>query len=511
MKEWFELLATKKTLKIIGEFFSYSVVASLKLIYLYIPTVVAICLLGYVINTKLADKVSYFTIILCAFIGALILPFGILYRRDLKIKVRKEGFSVGYLELITVKEGEEIHKDLTTTKANIKIEYSFQNLILNIPPYNMNLVTPILIKRPKLRYLTRDFNGLLQDLSPYVNPHGFLTILIPFKDAINNRLEFEILSAKIFTSESVFSEFKEMFDISLNDTINIEEYLLDAVTIFNCLICQTTFDLLIENEKSNDGLKIVNECISIFNSSCNRVIVNFPEAGKTKFISYRMRFESNLERYKAVFLLNLAKYDLAIPPAFKAIKLDPYFPYKNYEEFKHAFSKRYIIEISSSAINFMEPEDQEKNKDRIGRETKNLMKTIEYSDSPFHYELIREIILRADAPSTNSIIDRFLLENFCDIPMQNIIRGEVLKVMPKGSDKNDILFIERIPECVAEFQKVLDNDAEFVIMFSKIGALEFTRALNTEMAEPEQMELIERSVGLIKRGQDLFHELGMLD
>lgn len=512
MKEWVDLLAPKRVIKILVEFVTLLFDALLKKTYIFLMYASVIllvyfaCLFFDILPSNFPAAFAIACLVslsVCAFI---------LYRNENEIVGSDVGYNVGFLELLTIESEDEIYKTVSSHKITKQLRREFGILSASVPPYNNRLINPVLVTKPRLYYHFHDLNGLATDLNKYINPNGFLCMLLSTHDKINNRLEFDILYAQIFNSDSLFVDFKAALNTQVYEELNVVEYTANASLFFACCISQGVLDALISFEKLNDGLFIIDECTSIFKKVERNFKASITEAHFERIKPLFDLMESNLERYRAIFFLNKGNYEFAVQYLFKSVRINPYFPYNNYEDFRLAYGKRYVVAVSEQSGEYIDEGKKEEHKEKVLKKNMELIQSMDYSMTPFFDDILKEIIMRASSEELSNQILDLMSNGFCKEPINHLIRGEILKVIPlEGSEKINELYIARIPESIAEFEKVLEYDSSFVIMHSKIGALKLNYLMSLDAPFENLENEVKEAVSLIAKGQELFHRLGAID
>jgi tetratricopeptide (TPR) repeat protein len=204
--------------------------------------------------------------------------------------------------------------------------------------------------------------------------------------------------------------------------------------------------------------------------------------------------------------LNQKNFPGAIRYIFKAISLNPFFPYNNLIEYRQAFNKKFSASISQrvSELNIEDHKMTKELKEKYMALAEELSNRQEYARTPSFEEIIMEIRKRANSTLIDQEIELKLSENFCDGIVCPMIRGELLRYFPKGTDMHEAIYIERIPEVLDEFEKILKLDPNFILMHTRIGTL-----MMVEAAYKKDAGQAELGMKRYLQGIDAYISLGM--
>jgi hypothetical protein len=83
-----------------------------------------------------------------------------------------------------------------------------------------------------------------------------------------------------------------------------------------------------------------------------------------------------------------------------------------------------------------------------------------------------------------------------------------MKYIPKGKQMHEKLYVERIPEVLTEFEKVLHIDEDFLLMYARIGTLKIIKSLYEKNSVKSEI-LVKEGIELFAKGSDVYARLGM--
>jgi len=203
-------------------------------------------------------------------------------------------------------------------------------------------------------------------------------------------------------------------------------------------------------------------------------------------------------------------YTQAINHLFKALKTNPYYPFTDYKSWKSETIKSYVISISSILPEVVEDlkKEQIKEEDTYNEEEilniyMNAVSQIEFPHMVSYTSLIIDIIEQAESEYLNKIIEEKLREDICESPIQNYIKGEILKYLPKGTERINKLYTDRLDDVISEFKKVLEIDEDFPLMNNKYGTMLLFKEIENGSSE------FSNSMHYIEKGFEYFSKYGM--
>lgn len=186
-------------------------------------------------------------------------------------------------------------------------------------------------------------------------------------------------------------------------------------------------------------------------------------------------FECSYYRYKEILEFEKNNYDLAINYIVKSLDLNPYFPYNNYEEFKRIFATRYYLEMTSNLWDIYEYDteifDQKPPKAEIEEFQNILSLRIESNIVLFTIDIVAGYILSRELTDKEiELIEKKLAEINNDVA-KLLFKTEILKILPKGHDKLNNLYLERLEESIEILTKIYELDNSFSLITHKTGIL----------------------------------------
>lgn len=517
MKDFLELFVAKRVFKIIGEYFAYSFKAFFR--YWVFALLVLGIVLFFISSFKLVNIFSISNLWIWGIsLLATSIPFSFyLYKKENLIKIHKLGLSVGVLETVMIAEKDYLFLNLDSEKIAERQKMFFVDVLKKKYPFKKNIINPVLIQKPKLYYYLRNLTSLKRSLTSYIHPEGYISVLTVIKDLVSKKVEFDILySEALINSDTPFSEFKLAFNRAIKKEEQYDDYILEVTKVYTALQGQAIVDLMIDQGDFETGHKIIDDCEDIFSRACDRLGDILNDESNESFEIFKNNLLSNFERYRGVLYLNQKQYLASLRHVFKSIELNPFFPYNNYSQYKDAFNKRYAAEVNLKVSDIkieMADENVETDNSNTSHEdriaiSEDLFNRIDFVGTPGFDDILKEIIARANSDRINDEVEKRFRAKFCASPICEMIRGEVLKYLPKGTAKHEALYLDRLPEVLEEFNKVLSIDKEFVLMYTRIGILKVISSFYQNDDEKSR-ELMKEGIQLYSKGADVYARLGM--
>lgn len=520
MKDFFEILASKRFLKIIKECVSFSIKSFLKYWYL---TLISLIVSGYIIWSvkviQLTD-LSYWKVILVLFLSNLPSVF-LNYYTSLKFKISDSPFKVAVGELVILEDKEYMTLNTDSQRINRKAYLILNNIIKNKYPYRNGICDLSLLRRPKLFYLTKTLPFLTEYWQNSISDNKVDIILYCTCDTSSNKVEFDIFySKKEISNEYIpFSEFKDLFDRRFTEKEEMESYIVNVFQFYVGICGQSVLDLIIGFEDFSTGHKVVDDSEVIIKESINNLKRYFESEKTEKFRNFYNVWLCGFERYRSLLLLNQKEYSGALSHLLRSVKFWPYYPYRNYEEFKDSFEKKYMAELNfkgAEVLNLLQDDDAKDNSEKTTITSEMLFNGIDLFDRvenasvPSTEQILKWIMAEANSDSFFLEVERALNKDFCISPIDKIIKSEVFKYLPKGDIKHEELYVKRIPEILAYLREILHEQPDFDVIYLKVGMMMLIQSFQEE--DKDKMEiLMHEAMSVFKKGLSLYHRMGIFN
>jgi len=518
MKDFLEIFASKRLLKIIREFFSFSVKSFQK--YLYVTALCAFLpvVLLFLQNPALTVQDNYWKVILILFISNL--PATLLnYHKNLKLPKSDSPFNVAICEVVMLEDKEYMTLNIDTLKINQRLSSSLKNLSDTKYPYKANICRLTQVERPKLFYLTKTLPSIIQYWQKVIQAGKTDIILFCTCDMLSKKVEFDIFfrQGELANTNIPFAEFKIVFDKRINESQDMEVYIVGVFQFFTAICGQAVLDVMICFGDFTTAHKVVDDAETLLKESMIILKEFFETEKQEKFSSFCSLWLCGFERYRSLIFLHQKEYSGALSHVIRAAKLWPYYPYRNYTEYKTSFEKKYMAEINLKASEFVgeldeEAEDDQENQARSAQmlfQGLDLLDRVDNPDTPSTEQIIKWIMAEANSEAFYNEVEKVMDTEICAFPIDRIIKSEVLKYIPKGNTVNDSLYLDRIPEILILLNEILEKESDLTIIHLKIGMLMFIKSCHEENEQEREGQLKE-AMAVMKKGMILYHRMGTI-
>lgn len=288
---------------------------------------------------------------------------------------------------------------------------------------------------------------------------------------------------------------KVLNSICEDDDISITRISEISVRLFYMLFGQIFMDLLINNKEFAAANYTLDDNYKILQEIKELASPLLPEK-RESLLRYLNYWESNLQRYRAIVLLEQKQYRGAINYIGKAIKLNPYYPYDTYLAVKQDYSKKYGMGLSpqlSLIATELDPTyDNTKNAEIINE----LRDQVDFVDTAFHYDILKQILKEDESEELAAYIENELNSWDKTEPFTLLAICEVLKFCKKGHVMVDEIYLDRIDECLQLLNSVLEIDKDFPLIHAKRGALLLMKGVTIKSDELVKESTIEFQKGI---------------
>jgi|GEM_PF-2872217 hypothetical protein len=266
------------------------------------------------------------------------------------------------------------------------------------------------------------------------------------------------------------------------------------------IFSQSFLDYVIDNGQHSDAQVIVEESDQLLNdlkATFTRNQIEISEADDFFNI-----WKSYINRHRAIVLLEQNELRGAATYLISAIKLNPYYPYFNYHTFKDNYTKRYGIELSYSIEKMSKILDTNTDND-FDKVRNKIREGIISIDADFNHNLLLQIIAKDQKGINYNHIEQELLKLENDNIATMLIKAEVLKYLPDGSEKINEAYSGRLDGVIELLKEIALRDSSFSVIHSKIGSL----LMNKLMLNPDESKMKE-AMDLWVNGMHFLTELG---
>ena len=242
--------------------------------------------------------------------------------------------------------------------------------------------------------------------------------------------------------------------------------------------------------------KVENECKSVSKEKIQEL---------NEFITYNKAY---FKQYRAYIYSLQENYAGCIDNIFEAIKLQPYFPTKSYEEFKLRAIHVHGITLGESLPSIIEVlENSNENDDTELPNSENFRKnklrleeSLIHKDLDFHHDLLEQIINIDLHEIDRNLLKKQLLNLDDNLEINLFIKAQLLRKLEKDVKKaNEIGIIY--------LSKLIEKDPSFPLAQLKIGTWMMLNCQFIPNKKQANIEMI-KSGEFIKKGLSIFNKLG---
>lgn len=487
---------------LIREFVKFIIKSIFKYWYLVIM-IIALCFLFNLLtkNKYLGENVSIRFALITAAIVLLIISsisiFRVLFTKFKPINLAMYG-------CYSIKENEYLTIDIDSDSLNNIIEKTIKDTTSNVFTYRRNLITINIVSIPKfipILFGYKRFNDFIKkrvDLNKHsatlhfirdINTQNVVAIMNYDKQGLTN-------------TEPIKNAEKLIANLSLYPNLNNIKSIELSVKIFLLLFGQSVIDFLIENKEFDIAHNILDDTEKLI-IEIKTDSIEIPEKLKMSIENFLLVWLGNVERYKAILLIDQKQFSGAIKHIIKSIKLNPYYPYDNYISLKQDITKKYAIEMIPTLNENQKILETGISDDVNNKVKENLLTQVKYIETTFNYEIIKEILLKSNSKEIENLLVEELKSLDRNNPFVLYIEHEVIKYIKKGEEKFQEMYVARFDDCINILTEILRLDSDFPLIHTKLGIMLFMKGVHFK-----DEELLERSGTEYNKGIHIMTELG---
>jgi hypothetical protein len=400
------------------------------------------------------------------------------------------------------KEKEYLFLDLDAELLNDRLKRESEQLNRNSFVLKSNIINLTFIELPKFTPIILGYRGTIRLFEKFVLKRKHLSSLYFLRDVSDQKILTNIVEEPSnFINGDLPPNLIALQNKISNEKIDIKEIAVINLKLYVLVFGQTYLDSFLVTKDYNTVKDILDDTEKLLLEIKEQIEQNVNSEIK-EFTEFNTFWKSNILRYRAILLIEQDELRGAISYTINAIKLNPYYPYSNYETFKINFTKRYGVELSYSIESkFKEMEvEGETDFDAIRARITN---TIVARDSEFNTKLLLEVI-RKDTKQQHL---KFLEEELKTLDSTNIavllLKSDVLKILPDETEKVQEVYLGRIEEIVSTLYEILALDGSFALVKTKVGSLHMSRGFHTD----DEVE-VEKGLKIWTEGMHFLTELG---
>jgi len=484
---------------LIREFIIFGIKSIFKfwILNIFITAIFYLCYLKTNYFAKVDSYLLEIALIVLLFCISYVVRFFSFYR---KLNIQNSLFVYG---CFSSKEKEYLILDLDAENINDRLNTKCEEIKRNNFIFKSNTLRLSFIEFPKFLPILLGYRGTKKIFDKFISKKKHISSLYFIRDIndlkLTTTLNFDSLN---FTNPELLNNLSALLDkISNEKLLDIIEITEINLKLYILVFGQTFLDSFIQNKDFDSSTLIIQDSETILYDIKEQLELKF-ENGYQEFKNFHEIWSSYLYRNKAVILLEQKQYKGAITHIFNSIRLNPYYPYSNYETFKTNYVKRYGLELSFSIEKITKEQEIESKNDFVKLRDK-INESIVSKDA----ELNTNVVLRIIEMDEDAVSLEFLEQELNNLDNRNpavlLIKSEVIKYLPDNTEKVNRIYYGRIEESIGFLNKLIEIDNNFPMIKSKIGSLIMTRAFHTGN-ETE----IEKGVKLWSEGMHFMTELG---
>lgn len=420
--------------------------------------------------------------------------------------VRTKAPTLLYLGTFYENEKSFLNKNIQTEKIDTFIHEEIEKFNSYSYLIKQNVLEVKEIKLPKFYVITKTFTGLNVFFKKIIKKNlafGFAFFLSPegmgYKSFLN--------TSNLNTSSTFKDNIDSINDILESKNLTDREKVSLAVKINLMVITQSFNDMFLDFKEFSflkfaleDNQKLINDVKKVLSDkqisikSVDNLISNF---------------QCSYFRYMAILEFNKNNSKLGVDYIFKSLELNPFFPCENYDEFKNEFSTRDYLELISSFFETSEYLDNKDNNYGMYAELENLRDKLLLRQQQvvilFTLDIFKGHLIKIfendiiDGEAANDLVCYIetklkALDDTNNIA-ELLLRLEILKILPKGEEKINLIYTDRLEECIQTLQKITITDPAFPLIHRKIGTLKFLLGMHKDDEELTQDGIKSLNIG----------------
>ncbi len=348
-----------------------------------------------------------------------------------------------------------------------------------------------------------DLSG--REVNKYIDLQGDLTSLHFFKNQKNGSIIPVInFDRSIITNTALVDRAANLFSsMSVDVSISNDNLYFCCVKIYMLLFGQMVNDELINNKRYSQVHYILDHSEVLI----NEIIKDLQEveSRKTEYIrGFLKDWQGYIERYRAIVFIEQGEFEGAIKHIFNSIALNPFFPYPDYQTLKQDYTKKYVVDMIPIMNEMNKLMELDPNFDANLKIAEELNKHISFFDVTYNYSIVREILQRKNSNEIVEFVTAEMEKLDNSEPFILLTKCEIMKVIPKGTERIDALFVEQFEDCIKLLKEMTILDPDFPLINTKLGTLMMMKGIHFD----NQSE-IEGGVEEYKKGMHIYSKLGL--
>lgn len=400
------------------------------------------------------------------------------------------------------KEKEYLFLDLDAELVNDRLIKECEQLNNKLFVLRSNILSLDFLEFPKFIPIILGYRGTIRLFEKFIANKRHISSLYFIRDVSDQKILTNLnYDQTNFVNPELMSLLISLQNKISNEKIDIKEIAIINLKLNVLIFGQSCLDYFVHSKDYKNSNTIIEDTERILleiNEQIERNITNELKEFKDFFNIW----SSNIDRYKAIVLLEQDELKGAISYIISSIKLNPYYPYSNYQTFKTNFSKRYGIELSYS-IEKMSKDIELGDENDFEEIRRQLSNSIVSKDAEFNTKIIQEIISKDIKKSSLAYLENELKTLDSSNPAILLLKSDIIKYLPDGTEKVNEIYFGRIDETVSILNEINKFDNKFPIINAKIGSLMMIKAFHNENEKD-----IENAIKIWSEGIHFLTELG---
>lgn len=416
-----------------------------------------------------------------------------------------EVMNVAVYGCFTINENKNPTIDATCDEINLVIQnsikstnskvYSYKNAIL----LHQSQIPETLFSESSYEKLNELIKQKIHDVAHLASIHFYNNVKENKLHAIVNYNDYVLnYSAPAETVQKLSNRILNLNDLTKNESINI------SLNLFYLAYSQVHLDMMLEEKDYKNLHYTLDGCEKLaleIKLSCD----NLPTANKSEINEFLNFWLSHCARYRAIAFNEEKEYHGAVSNIFKAIAINPFYPYTNYESLKADYSKRYAVELvpTLNQMNELFP-DIDVSCEENTAIAEELWQQIEFKEVSYNYMILKGIMYDTqDDKDLINYIEQELEKLDNNSPFILITKSEIIRFLKKGTKRINEMYASRLDDAINYLRKAIALDSDFPVLYTKIGSLLLMKGANS--FSPKSLK---ESMEMYKKGGHFLAQLG---
>ncbi len=416
----------------------------------------------------------------------------------------------------TIKESNILVTDISSDSIDEIIESSIINIKSTVTSYAQNHIPIRFIKIQRYNVPILGIKGINKRLKGRLHKQRHLSSIHFTIDTSTHKLSVIVNhNHTILSNTQLFQYIDDTLSDIATDNVDNKHKVDVIIKIYLAIYSQILTDHNIEIGNNVFAHQILDDTKKIMIDIKHRC-KDLSQAKQKKVLDFLNIWGSHIERERAIILINQKEYTGAVKHIFNSMKLNPNFPYQDFDSLKIDYAKRYASEFSISLNetrdamieNGFKEEEVGPKVDDTYREA--ILIDVLFKDMPYNYAIVKDIMSLAYEHYTDTQLQHFisLVESELSVldytqPFNLLAKSEIIRYLKKGEEKVNEVYLERMSECINPLKELINIAPDFVITYSKLGSLMFLYG-----AAINDQEMIDKGMEYFLQGNHMFTQLG---